>query len=61
MKTCISNFFNFHGCKNDNFKMKNCDVFLIFAQNMECGYSLESKKKKKKLYTPVNHSFTKLK
>ena len=23
----------FHGCKNDNFLMKNCDKFLIFAQN----------------------------
>ena len=25
----------FHGCKNDNFQMKNCDTFLIFAQNIE--------------------------
>ena len=31
----------FHGCKNDNFQMKNCDIFLIFAQNIDCGYSLE--------------------
>ena len=31
----------FHGCKNDNFQMKNCDVFLIFAQNIDCGYTLE--------------------
>ena len=23
----------FHGCKKDNFQMKNCYVFLIFAQN----------------------------
>ena len=22
----------FHGCKNDYFRMKNCDIFLIFAQ-----------------------------
>ena len=22
----------FHGCKNINFHMKNCDIFLIFAQ-----------------------------
>ena len=21
--------------------MKNCDIFLIFAQNIDCGYSLE--------------------
>ena len=31
----------FHGCKNDNFQMKNCDVFLIFALNIDRGYSLE--------------------
>ena len=31
----------FHGCKNDNFQMKNCDSFLIFAQNIDCGYRLE--------------------
>ena len=31
----------FHGCKNDNFQMKNCDVFLSFAKNIDCGYSLE--------------------
>ena len=31
----------FHGCKNDNFHMKNFDVFLIFAQNIDCGYTLE--------------------
>ena len=31
----------FQGCKNDNFQVKNCDVFLIFAQNIECGYTLE--------------------
>ena len=31
----------FHGCKNDKFQMKNCDIFLIFAQNIDCGYTLE--------------------
>ena len=31
----------FHGCKNDNFQMKICDIFLIFAQNINCGYTLE--------------------
>ena len=31
----------FHGCKNVNFQMKNCDIFLIFAQNIDCGYTLE--------------------
>ena len=31
----------FYSCKNDNFQIKFFDVFLIFAQNMDCGYSLE--------------------
>ena len=31
----------FHGCKNDNFQMKCFDIFLIFAQNIDCGYMLE--------------------
>ena len=37
--------------------MKNCDVFLIFAQNIDCRYTLEppqsmfsSKNKKKNVY-----------
>ena len=31
----------FHGYKNDNFLMKMFDIFLIFAQNIDCGYTLE--------------------
>ena len=31
----------FHGCKNNIIQMKNGDVFLIFAQNIDCGYTLE--------------------
>ena len=32
----------FHdGCKNNNFQMKNCDIFLIFAHNIDPGYTLE--------------------
>lgn len=31
----------FHGCKSGNFQMKNCGNFLIFAQNIDCGYTLE--------------------
>ena len=30
----------FHGCKNYNFQMKNSDIFLIFAQNIDFGYTL---------------------
>ena len=31
----------FHGCKKDNFQIKNYDIYLIFAQNIDCGYTLE--------------------
>ena len=31
----------FNGCKNDNFQMKIFDIFLIFAQNIDNGYTLE--------------------
>ena len=27
--------------KNENFQVKNSDIFLISAQNIDCGYSLE--------------------
>ena len=27
------------GCKYGNFQMKNCDFFLIFAQNIDRGYT----------------------
>ena len=28
--------------KNENFQIKNSDIFHISAQNIDCGYSLES-------------------
>ena len=31
----------FHGCKNVQFQMKSFNVFLILAQNIDCGYTLE--------------------
>ena len=31
----------FHSCKNDNFQKKIFDIILIFAQNIDCGDSLE--------------------
>ena len=31
----------FHGCKNGNFQMKNCDICVIFAQNIDYGYTLD--------------------
>ena len=31
----------FHGCENGNFQMKEFDIFLIFAQNIDRGYTLE--------------------
>ena len=59
--------------KNENFIRKKIDIFLIFAQNINCGYTLEPprrggsneypqsmfwSKNKKNRYTPVNPSFT---
>ena len=32
----------FFGCKNENVRCTNFDIFLIFAQNTNCGYTLES-------------------
>ena len=29
----------FHGYKSNNFQMKNCVIFLIFAQNIDRGYT----------------------
>ena len=31
----------FMAAKNDNFQMKKYNIFLIFAQNINCGYTLE--------------------
>ena len=30
-----------NGCKNENFRWKKINIFLIFAQNIDCGYTLE--------------------
>ena len=58
--------------KNENFQLKNFDIFLIFAQNIDCGYKLEPprrggsneylqsmfwSKNKKNRYYPANPSF----
>ena len=29
-------------CKNDNFSIKNMMFLLILAQNIDCGYTLET-------------------
>ena len=31
----------FTALKNGNIQMKNYKIFLIFAQNIDCGYTLE--------------------
>ena len=63
----------FHGCKNDNFQMNLFDIFHIFAQNIDCRYTLEPpqrggskeypqsmfwSKNKKNMYTRVNPTFS---
>ena len=58
----------FLALKIENFQLKNFDIFLIFAQNIDCGYTLSVSneypqymfwsKNKKNRYTPANPSFT---
>ena len=58
----------FTAVKNGNFHMKKCEIFLNFAQNIDRWYTeavLTSThdlcfraKIRKKMYTPVNPSFT---
>ena len=59
--------------KTKKFQKKNFDIFLIFAQNIDCGYTLEPprrggsneypqsmfwSKNKKNRFTPTYPSFT---
>ena len=32
----------FNGCKNDKFQLEIFDISLIFAKNIDCGYTLTS-------------------
>ena len=41
MKTCLFKYTEIFTTKNENFQMKNSDNFHIFAQNIDCEYSLE--------------------
>ena len=40
-KTCPCNIMILLALKIENFQLKNFDIFLIFAQNIDCGYTLE--------------------
>ena len=40
-KHAYSNILRILPRKNENLQMKNSDIFLISAQNIDCGYSLE--------------------
>ena len=41
MKTCPCNIEIFSAVKTENFHKKNFDIFNIFAQNIDCGFTLE--------------------
>ena len=70
--TPILIYCKFHLQKTENFQMKNCDIFHISAQNIDCRYSLEPHRAvltstynlcfraeiRKIMYTPANPSFT---
>ena len=72
-KHTYSNILKILPPKNENFQMKNSDIFHISAQNIDSGYSLEPPRWggsneypqsmfwteiRKLMYTPVNPSFT---
>ena len=40
-KHAYSNILKLLPTKNENFQIKNSDIFHISAQNIDCGYSLE--------------------
>ena len=40
-KHAYSNILKILPPKNENFQIKNSNIFLISAQNMDCGYSLK--------------------
>ena len=40
-KHAYSNILKILSPKNENFKIKNSEIFRISAQNIDCGYSLE--------------------
>ena len=63
---------NLFSIKNQKFHWKSFEIFIMFAQNIDCGYMLEPPcggssnedqqsmfwiKNKKNRYTPVNPSF----
>ena len=37
----IQIYCKFYHQKNENFQIKNSDIFYVSAQNIDCGYSLE--------------------
>ena len=37
----IQIYWKFYHQKNENFQIKNSDIFHISVQNIDCGYSLE--------------------
>ena len=40
-KHAYSNILKISSTKTENFPIKTSDIFHIFAQNIDCGYSLE--------------------
>ena len=44
-KHAYSNILKILPPNNENFQMKNSDIFHISAQNIDCGYSLEPPKR----------------
>ena len=45
-KTCPCNILIFLALAIEKFQLKIFDIFLIFAQNIDCGYTLEPPRRK---------------
>ena len=50
-KHAYSNILKILQPKKENFQIKNSDIFHISAQNIDCGYSLESPRQGSSEYT----------
>ena len=45
----------FIAIKNENFQQKNFDIFLILAQNIDCGYTLEPPRRGEAVLTSTHN------
>ena len=54
MQTCPCNIQKIFGYKDENFPWKNFDIFLIFAQKIDCGQECNIRTYIFSLYLAIN-------